>query len=85
MWFTYRKSPLGSAVRDTGRAILDFCLSYDDAISLIRELEIDASAKFKVINIENEYELYEILAIDPDVIDITNFCGNTYIVMVSWR
>jgi len=85
VWFTYRKSPLGSAVRDTGSAILDFCLSYEDAISLVRELEVNASAKLKVINIKNEYELYEVLAIDPDAIDIMNSCGNTYIVMISWR
>jgi len=85
MWFTYRKSPLGSAVRDTGSAILDFCLSYEDAISLVRELKVDVSAKLKVINIKNEYELYEVLAIDPDAIDIMNSCDNTYIVMVSWK
>jgi len=85
MWFTYRKSPLGSAVRDTSSAILDFCLSYEDAISLVRELEANASAKLKVINIKNEYELYEVLAIDPDTIDIMNSCDNTYIVMVSWK
>jgi len=85
MWFTYRKSPLGSAVRDTGSAILDFCLSYEDAISLVRELKVDVSAKLKVINIKNEYELYEVLAIDPDAIDMMNSCDNTYIVMVSWK
>ncbi|ADM26943.1 hypothetical protein Igag_0091 [Ignisphaera aggregans DSM 17230] len=85
MWFTYRKSPLGSAVRDTGSAILDFCLSYEDAISLVRELEVNASAKLKVINIRNEHELYEVLTIDPDIIDILSSCDNTYIVMITWK
>ncbi len=85
MWFTYRKSPLGSAIRDTGSTILDFCLSYEEAISLVKELEVNASAKLKVINTENEHELYEVLAIDPDIIDVLDSCDNTYVVMISWK
>ncbi len=67
MWYQYRKSPLGTVIREIMKVILGV-YSREEAEKKLELLQGRISAKIKIVDIKQN--IYELLTIDPDLSDI---------------
>ncbi|MEM4465522.1 MAG: hypothetical protein QXJ95_08220 [Ignisphaera sp.] len=67
MWYQYRKSPLGTVVRESMKTVLGI-YSREEAIEKLEKLSSRLSAKIEIVDIKQN--IHEILTIDPDLGDI---------------
>lgn len=67
MWYQYRKSPLGTVIREIMKVILGV-YSREEAEKKLELLQGRVSAKIKIVDIKQN--IYELLTIDPDLSDI---------------
>lgn len=66
MWYQYRKSPLGTVVRETMKVILGI-YTMEEAVEELKRLQGAVSAKLKIVSIKQA--IHDILSVDPDLAD----------------
>ena len=82
MWYQYRKSPLGTVIRESMKTILGIYPSREEAIDKIAILSEKIMANIKIVDIKQN--LYEILSIDPDLGDfIWKNIDKSYIAVIT--
>lgn len=85
VWFSYRKSPLGTAVRESMAAIVDVCGSIEEAKECVNILRERLSAEIKILNLDAVEDYEKIVRLDPDLIDvIRNSHGKKYVLLAFW-
>ncbi|MCS7110964.1 MAG: hypothetical protein N3D82_03435 [Ignisphaera sp.] len=81
MWYQYRKSPLGTVVRETMRAVLGV-YSREEAMEKMENLRDRISARLKIVDVEQS--IHELLSIDPDLADmIWRDAGRDRVVLIA--
>lgn len=84
MWFNYRRTPLGTVIRDSMATILGVYSCRDSAEEEFKKLRDSISGELKIIDIDSS-ESYEILVrLDPDIVDIVRSHRNKYALIVFW-
>jgi hypothetical protein len=87
MWFVYRKSPLGTVVKENMKASLGL-FKGNDVLKAVKTLKEILVAEVKIIPINDKSLSSSLALIDPDLIDVVknSKCdvNECYIIIVSW-
>lgn len=83
MWFSYRKSPLGTAVREHMAALLGVYSSREEAEKDLESLRDKLSAELKVIDIGNIEDYEKVAKLDVDFVELAKE-GKKYILVATW-
>lgn len=84
MWFSYRKTALGTAVRDSMAAVIGFYSSREEAEADLKSLSRRLSAKLKVLDLAVDEEYEYIARLDPDAVDIVRGGRYRYTLIALW-
>ena len=84
VWFNYRRTPLGTAVRDSMAAVVDFYGCREEAEKDMQKLADRLSAKLSVVDIDSVESLIEIAKLDPDLLDVLKLSGKKSVLIASW-
>jgi hypothetical protein len=86
MWFLYRKSPLGTVVKESMKAVLGL-FKGDEVLKTVETFRRILGVEMRVISIDASLN-HLLSTIDPDLMDIiknTKCCeNNCYLLIVSW-
>ncbi|MEM1645948.1 MAG: hypothetical protein QXL96_08820 [Ignisphaera sp.] len=84
MFFSYRKSPLGTVVREHMASIVGV---YSDRLKAEEDLEnlrIRVSADLKIIDVWEIDNWEKIMRLDPDFLDVVKSCNGRYVLVAFW-
>jgi hypothetical protein len=84
MFFSYRKSPLGVAVREYMVSIVGFYKNREEAERDIDMFKDKLSAELKIVDIGYVEGWEKIAKLDPDSINFAKECGYRYVLLALW-
>lgn len=83
MWFSYRKSPLGTAVREYMATLLGVYSSREEVEKDLERLRDKISAELKIIDIGSIEGYEKIARLDVDFVELAKDCKR-YILVAFW-
>uniref|UniRef100_A0A7C4FIL4 Uncharacterized protein n=1 Tax=Ignisphaera aggregans TaxID=334771 RepID=A0A7C4FIL4_9CREN len=87
MWFLYRKSPLGTVVKESMKAVLGL-FKGDEVLKAVETFRRILGIEIRVISIDSASLNHLLPTIDPDLMDIirnVKCCeNNCYLLIASW-
>ncbi|MEM1541740.1 MAG: hypothetical protein QW101_03740 [Ignisphaera sp.] len=84
MWFNYRKTPLGTAVRETMTAIVGVYTSREEAEKDMEQLREILSANLKIVDIAFNENYEKMCLLDPDIADVHVQTRGRYLLVAVW-
>lgn len=84
MWFNYRKTPLGTAVRESMATILGMYMSKEDAEKDMENLKEVLSANLKIVNLDVDESYERACVLDPDIADVYIQNKKKYLLVAVW-
>ena len=89
VWFVYIKSPLGTVLRHSKRAVLGIFKSLDEARAVIARLSNRLSPQLELITVSSIEDLYSLSLLDADLSDVIDSIRRdqerVFLVLAIWR
>ncbi len=82
MWFAYRKSPLGTVLKETLRAILFFG-TRSECREVFQDLHGKTSCRIQMVEL-NDSNLIDLVVLDPDFADVLKMRQVECIILAEW-
>jgi len=84
MFFNYRKSPLGTSVREFMSCIVGWYRSVEEAEEEAEKLSGRLSGRLRVVDVENIDGYARVAMLDPDIVEVVRSSGSRYVLLVDW-
>lgn len=83
MWFNYRKSPLGTSVREFMSTIVDVYSDKEYVEKDLENLKQFISANLKILDLDVDENCEKIYTLDPDLIDVIKQSNKKIFVLIA--